>query len=230
MRAAITILTVLFLCLLSFMLVLTPPVTHFVADGSVDGGADVGGGAGGGGGSVGAPDFEHDYLVAIADAVRDYSMGNDAAALPIGADDKTAMTADILSHLRDVRAVFITSEIAFVLVSVLLAAVLLFWVRRSRRFGEFDRRRLATPLILAGIIPMLLALLLVLVGTLSFSVLFTAMHSLFFAAGTWTFAADSLLIRALPQAFWIGCAIFWAVSLLTLCLASLTAGLILRRK
>ena len=40
--------------------------------------------------------------------------------------------------------------------------------------------------------------------------LFTTFHGVFFAAGTWTFPSDSLLIRLFPESFWIAAAAAWA--------------------
>jgi uncharacterized membrane protein len=54
----------------------------------------------------------------------------------------------------------------------------------------------------------------VLAGLSNFDALFTAFHGLFFAEGTWTFAADSLLIRTFPEQFWATAAGVWAALIL----------------
>ena len=48
----------------------------------------------------------------------------------------------------------------------------------------------------------------------SFDAFFTAFHGLFFAAGTWTFPADSLLIRLFPEPFWEASGAAWAALVL----------------
>ena len=47
-------------------------------------------------------------------------------------------------------------------------------------------------------------------GLLNFDALFTWFHGLFFAAGTWEFPADSLLIEVFPEPFWSTAAAVWA--------------------
>jgi integral membrane protein (TIGR01906 family) len=190
------------------MVVLSPPVTHNLANAYVN---------------TSASKLDHDYLVETADKVLSYSLGNDDAGLPIGTDDKTAMTEDALQHLRDVRVVFITTEIAAVIVTILLAATSIYLIRKH------GKGSLSQPLIIGGIVPLVLVLILGILGIISFDVLFTAMHKIFFADGTWTFAYDSLLISALPQPFWIGCAVVWAIALIILCLFSVVIGLMLKR-
>jgi uncharacterized membrane protein len=80
-----------------------------------------------------------------------------------------------------------------------------------------------------GIIPLALALALSVVGVLSFEALFTALHKLLFADGTWTFSYDSLLICTYPTLFWVGMGIVWAVALIFLSVFFLVLGARLRR-
>ena len=76
---------------------------------------------------------------------------------------------------------------------------------------------------------MTLGILLVVVGVVAFDALFAAMHAIFFEEGTWQFSYDSLLIRALPTGFWMGCAAVWAAALILLCLLSILVGVLARR-
>jgi hypothetical protein len=55
------------------------------------------------------------------------------------------------------------------------------------------------------------------------------MQENFFADGTWTFAADSLLICTYPEAYWLGMAIAWAVTLVFLSVLVSTIGFLLRK-
>jgi integral membrane protein (TIGR01906 family) len=207
MRAITAIILALFLPLAALMVVLSAPVCQALADATIVR-------------SAAAPD-EHDRLVQVALAVRDFSLGNDAADLPQGEDYRTAMTPDAIAHLLDVRTVFIAAEIA---AAVLLISLVLVCVVAVRRHGA---RHLVRPLLIGGAVPLAAAALLGLVVALDFSAFFTWMHSLFFAAGTWTFPADSLLIRALPTDFWIGCAVVWAACMALFCLIALGVGMLL---
>ncbi|NTU90272.1 MAG: hypothetical protein HGA54_10325, partial [Actinobacteria bacterium] len=53
-----------------------------------------------------ASGFEHSEMVAVAEGVRAFSLGDDEADLPLGTDYKTALTQDAIDHLLEVRAVF----------------------------------------------------------------------------------------------------------------------------
>jgi integral membrane protein (TIGR01906 family) len=186
------------------MVVLSPPVTHILASINVD---------------TANSQLDHDTLVATADAVRDFSLGNDNAPLPKGTNERVAITPDAISHLLDVRAVFIGMEIAAAITTVLFLLLLVYLLKKR------GRQALAKPLIIAGIAPLALTLVLAILATVNFYALFAAMHSLFFADGTWTFAYNSLLICALPTNFWIGCAAIWAVTLVLFCAVSVVVGI-----
>jgi uncharacterized membrane protein len=47
-----------------------------------------------------------------------------------------------------------------------------------------------------------------------FEWLFTKFHGLFFTSGTWTFPADSMLIRLFPEPFWVASGAAWATLVL----------------
>ncbi|MDR2672961.1 MAG: DUF1461 domain-containing protein [Coriobacteriales bacterium] len=191
------------------MLTLTPPVTHYLAEAFVN--------------TTGST-LEHDYLVGIADAVRDFSLGNDQAAVPVGRDYRNALTPDAVAHLLDVRTVFIGLELAALIASLLVIGTLTISIRR------YGLRSIALPLLIAGLAPLTVALLLGLAVLIDFAGFFAFLHSLFFVADSWVFPADSLLIRALPEAFWLGCAIVWLVFLVILCALCILVGLLIRRR
>ena len=167
---------------------------------------------------------ELDDLVAVAMAVRDFSVGNNAAAMPTGEDYRTAITPDAIKHLLDVRVVFLGTGVATVLVFIALAVLVFLCVKRH------GVQRLARPLVVGGGAPLAATGILAIAIAVDFSAFFTWMHSLFFASGTWTFPADSLLIRALPYEFWVSCAIVWAASMVLLCVISVVIGLVLARR
>jgi integral membrane protein (TIGR01906 family) len=199
----------LWLVAASFMWVLSPNVTHTMAGRTVN--TQLSG-------------LDRDYLVHIADETLAFSLGDENADLPIGTDDRVAFTPEILSHLRDVRVVF---QGAIVFAVVMTVAVIALMVVNGRKGG---RRPIGRALVGGSLGAVATVTLLAVIGIMNFNALFAAMHKLFFADGTWTFANDSLLICALPQPFWMMCALTWAVALVILCVAALIVGLVLRRK
>ncbi|MEO7259259.1 MAG: DUF1461 domain-containing protein [Luteimonas sp.] len=101
--------------------------------------------------------------------------------------------ADEAGHMRDVRLVLFV----FLGLAMASAAFLAWQVRRTPR----DPRTWLS--IARG--GFSLALILVLLGVfaaLAFGVAFELFHRILFPGGNWAFAADSLLIRLYPYAFW----------------------------
>jgi len=192
------------------MVVLSAPVVQALADANIPQNA--------------ANPAEHEYLVEVAMAVRSFSLGNDSAPMPAGEDHRVAITPDAIHHLLDVRVVFVLSELAFLLLFVLLLILIIVRVRRKGS-GSLTR-----PLIIGGALPLAAALLLGLAIAIDFNAFFIWMHGIFFASGSWTFPADSLLIRALPYEFWVSSAVVWAVSMAVFCIASISIGIVLKRR
>jgi integral membrane protein (TIGR01906 family) len=125
-------------------------------------------------------------------------------SLPATWKGTPAFDAAAVSHLRDVRRVFSGARLATGL-SALLLAVYVGWCVAVRRFRELARGMVAGAIVLAAGIALALA------GAFtSFDALFAAFHGLFFTAGTWTFPADSLLIRLFPERFWEVSGAAWA--------------------
>jgi integral membrane protein (TIGR01906 family) len=192
------------------MVVLSAPVTQALAEASIAHNS--------------ADPAEHERLVAVAMAVRDFSLGNDYASLPAGEDYRSAITADALAHLLDVRVVFVISVLASVVLFVVLLTLFIVSIKRK---GS----AIATgPLIIGGAIPLAAAAILAVAIAIDFNAFFVWLHGLFFAEGSWTFPADSLLIRALPYNFWVSCAVVWAASMALFCLINIVAGLLLQRR
>ena len=240
----------LWLIAVSFMVVLSAPVTHVLADMTVDTSGSI---------------HSHEYLVSIAEAARAFSLGDDAAPIPQGTDDRIAFTPDVIGHLLDVRGVFIAAIVFFwvITTATIVVLVLNVLVMRSSKLVKHAanyttaanavndtvscktaenpldvsgiklyvkvRRRLGFALIAAGCFPLSLCIVFALIGLLAFDALFAWMHGIFFTEGSWQFSYDSLLIRALPQDFWMGCAAVWAVTLVILCLLSIGIGILIRR-
>ena len=192
------------------MVVLSAPVVHALAEASIPYNA--------------ANPAEHEHLVKVAMAVRSFSLGNDSAPMPAGEDHRIAITPDAIHHLLDVRVVFVLSELAFLL---LFAVLLILIIVRVRRKGSGS---MARALIVGGALPLAAALLLGFATLIDFEAFFIWMHGIFFVSGSWTFPADSLLIRALPYEFWVASAAVWAASMVVFCLASIGIGIMLQRR
>ncbi len=130
----------------------------------------------------------------------------------MASSDTVALPDSALSHLDDVYQVVSTTRIAL---AVVMAAALLGCVLIGLLGG---RRKLGKTLMCSAAAVLVLFILLALWVVLDFNGFFAFFHSLFFANGTWTFPANSLLIRMYPEGFWIGMGVVWLVSS---CLASL---------
>lgn len=209
MRIAIAIIEAVLLPLLALMLLFSAPVCHAIADATI----------------AQTPDnpAEHEMLVEVAMGVRDFSLGNDEAALPLGDDYRASITPDAIEHLLDVRTVFLAAEFACAI--LFIVCVVLILVQANRR----GVKTLSRPLIVGGAVPLIAAVILGIAIAIDFNAFFTWMHGIFFADATWTFPYDSLLIRALPTPFWTMCAVVWAVSMIVLCLISIVVGIVLVR-
>ncbi len=193
---------------LSFRIVLLPFVTTVLAGQTVNNHLS---------------EFSRSELVAVAEAGRDYVDSVPGATMPTGSDERTSFTPEVVSHMEDVRVVISASAYITIAVCIaLLIALILVW-----RF--LGRQYLGNSLFRGGVTAIVVVFILGVVGVLSFDTLFTAMHQLLFADGTWTFSADSLLICAYPIGFWIGMATVWAISLLLLSAIVAIMGLVMRR-
>lgn len=115
-----------------------------------------------------------------------------------------AFDAAAVSHLMDVRKV-ISAARAAVGVLALVLALYVSWCVAKRRIDALTGGMRWGAWLLGSA-----TVLAVVVAVTSFDVLFTAFHGIFFAAGTWTFPEDSLLIRLFPERFWMASGGVWA--------------------
>ncbi len=191
--------------------------------------------------------FDADQLTQAALATRDYSFGshnyddlmdtmaaiNDEAHTPLAnesttklasGDESYVLTPDAISHLDDIYN--IVSRIYYVLIGVaVIAAFILIFM-----FITWGSRSLAPVLIGSGVAILAIFIVLGIWALVSFNSLFAVFHSLFFASGSWTFSADSLLICSLPEDFWIGMVIIWLAVSMILSILSLVLGIVLHRR
>jgi integral membrane protein (TIGR01906 family) len=202
------ILTALWLFSISFRVVLLPPVTAVLAESNVNDRLSS---------------LSHAQLVEVAESGRAFVVGERDATLPEGADERVAFTPDVVSHMQDVRYVLQGVEIVTLVLTVLMLIAAVVSMRRA------GRGILGAAFLGGSIFAVVLALLFVIFGVVSFDTLFAGMHSLFFAEGTWTFAEDSLLICAYPLGFWIGMAVVWALALVVCSAIVASVGVLLRR-
>lgn len=135
-----------------------------------------------------------------------------------------AFDAAAVSHLIDVRSVISGARMATG-VSALLLAVYVGWCVARRRLGALWAG-LGSAAALLGLV----VVLAVVVAFTDFEWLFTAFHGIFFANGTWTFPADSLLIRLFPERFWAVSGAAWAALVVAGGAGLLVAGGLLRAR
>lgn len=156
----------------------------------------------------------HDVLAKTSPDIAALIDSGSAASAVAGTGDaaktleRYSLPDDALSHLRDCTPVFTTGRIstgvvgAFGIVGVIALALIA------------GRKRAGGALILGSLIVIAVIVSLGAWAALDFEGLFAWMHSLFFAQGTWTFDANSLLIRLFPEAFWAAMAGLWVISTL----------------
>ena len=135
-----------------------------------------------------------------------------------GASERYTLTPDALSHLDDVYRVVQAAR------PWLFAALIAACVGCTAVAFRGGRRALGRVLVAAG--GAVLAAFAVMAAwvAVDFDGFFAAFHSLFFAAGTWTFSWDSLLICMYPPRFWIGMGAVWLAATVAGCLVCLIIG------
>ncbi len=158
-----------------------------------------------------------DRMLEVAEQVRAFVAEPADSTLPESVDGRAGFDASAVSHLEDVRSVISTAQLVTWGLAVLLGISLGVAVTRGR-IDQVARVMRAGAIWCAALV-----VLAALAGLLDFDRLFTAFHGLFFAEGTWTFAADSLLIQTFPERFWATAAAVWA-ALILLGAVGLAAG------
>ncbi len=190
-----------------------------------------------------ATPFSHDDLVDAAMACREYTVGNnnrDALFETLHAindnahtvlanandeqlaagDERLTLPADALSHLDDVHSVVETVYNAFFIIALVALACCLL-------LGKLGYRRLlGLSFIISGAFLLVAFAALGIWAMMDFNGLFAVFHSLFFAEGSWTFSANSLLITMYPTDFWMGMGAVWLLGTCIVSLASIVVGII----
>jgi integral membrane protein (TIGR01906 family) len=146
--------------------------------------------------------------VHLSGAVRELVSDTKYDPLPSTWKGQPAFDAAAVSHLRDVRSVISGARLATGAAALLLAA----YVSVCLAWHRSDRLRVG---MLAAAWALVVAVVLAAGAAFAdFEALFASFHSLFFASGTWTFPADSMLIRLFPEPFWIASGACWAALVL----------------
>jgi len=147
-------------------------------------------------------------VVHLSGEVRALVADGEYDPLPATWKGQVAFDGAAVSHLLDVRGVISGARLASGLAALLLAAYVTTCtaLRRLQRLSA--GMRAAAWALVASVV------LAVLAAFLDFETLFASFHGLFFASGTWTFPADSMLIRLFPEPFWIAAGASWAALVL----------------
>lgn len=142
-------------------------------------------------------------VLRLSGQVRALVADDEFEPLPSTFNGAPAFDSGAVSHLMDVRAVISAARLATGIVALLLATYTGLCVMR----GRVDRLRagMRVAALLCGIVVVLAAA----AALTDFSRFFAGFHGLFFKSGTWTFPADSLLIRLFPERFWAASGAAW---------------------
>lgn len=164
------------------------------------------------------------------DATANYATGElsgeQVAALEAAFDaasERYVLAPDAVSHLDDVFGVVQAAK------WWLLAAVVAACVGCTATAFRGGKRLLGRVLAGAGVSVLAVFALLAAWVAIDFDGFFAQFHSLFFAAGTWTFSWDSLLICMYPPEFWVGMGAIWLVVTVACCVVCITIGRLLRK-
>lgn len=132
-------------------------------------------------------------------------------------------TESEVAHMTDVKIIMLITMAVGLLLTVLCV---LFMVALARNAKGGIRRAL-----FAGALWLLVLMIaLAVVAALGWQSFFAGFHSLFFADGTWTFAASDTLIRLYPNQFWIDAGIAVAALVVLTALITLIATWPTRRR
>ena len=201
--------------LLTFQVLLAPPLTRAFADRCVNDAASP---------------ATHEQLVDAACATLAYCTGDPDANIPYGTDESTSYTPEVMGHLDDVTGFFSGMRLAGLLSAIALAALLLLLWWSCKRHGArgLMKRLLARIMLIAPCCVLGVIVVAGLAAVIDFNALFNLLHSFFFSSGSWLFPYDSLLICALPEEFWMSMGLFWLGEIVLVCIALIVVSIVLR--
>ena len=157
--------------------------------------------------------FNSDSFRQVLLFVRDFTVGdisqedlaNKMSSLSI---DPSLLSDSMISHLKDCTILFhnIESLFLYLIIALIIVCILSLIFKSTHLFDSFGLTiKQSSKAALAVIIALGIWI------CCDFNGFFTFMHSLFFASGTWTFDANSLLIMMFPTNFWIGMGVAFAL-------------------
>jgi integral membrane protein (TIGR01906 family) len=132
----------------------------------------------------------------LSSQVRSLVSDSRFAPLPATWRGRPGFDEPAVEHLLDVRAVLHVARIVTGAAALVLALYVAYCLARRRT------RRLRAGMLGGALLVVALVVISAIVALGDFDAFFAWFHSLFFRAGTWTFPADSLLIRLFPERFW----------------------------
>lgn len=163
--------------------------------------------------------FDQEERMTYASYTMDYLLnfaGPEYLGGLVDAGGDPLFATDEVGHMADVKMVI---QLTFLAALILALVSVISIIYLARRYPGGVRRALfagaVVTLVLIGVVAVLAAL-----GWQRF---FAAFHSVFFADGTWTFAADDTLIRLFPGQFWIDAGIAVAAVILIISAVTLLA-------
>ena len=159
----------------------------------------------------------------VAELTRQYVIGRNVT-LPRAANGVEGYDSSSVSHLRDVRVV-IVAALWVILGASALNLLALLYALKARKLRGYLRG-----CTFAGATVLFVALVAGVCALLDFNTLFTKFHGLFFASGTWTFPAESLLIQTFPLDFWVRELVIWVVISVFCAVFSLILGVYTRKR
>lgn len=131
------------------------------------------------------------------------SSGTQLKAAFDGASEMYCYSSETVSHLDDCYKILATAFPILIVAAAVALVGLVFTGVTGRK------RRVGGVLLASGIVVIVAFVALGVWAALDFQTLFATFHKLFFSQGNWQFPYDSLLICALPTAFWMGMGSIW---------------------
>ena len=137
------------------------------------------------------------------DLVTDPSDAMQVEAAFATASEVYCFSRDTVSHLDDCYNIATTAR------TLLIAMALVALVGLVAAGALGGKRKAGNVLLAAGSLVIVAFLAFGAWAVIDFNGFFTTFHGVFFSQGNWEFPYDSLLICALPTAFWMGMGVVW---------------------
>ena len=157
------------------------------------------------------------------DVVEDPSDSKQLGAAFTVASEMYCYSSETISHLDDCYALASVAYPLIISAGVIALITLIFTGITGRK------RKVGAVLMAAGIVVVVAFIALAVWAIIDFNGFFATFHKLFFSQGNWQFPYDSLLICALPTAFWVGMGAVWLATTVLISILSFVIGKRLRK-